>query len=83
MNLDMKIFSDVRWIYKSIFQKILLCGLEMTYIGVFNFQEADFDRKINTVMILGVYRSILPKMSTLAIERKIAYLGVLMYEKVS
>ena len=76
-------FSNVRLKdYTSIFLKVYIFSfrLEIPFIGVFEFKNVDFDQK-RYGNYLGVYKSILPKMSTLAIERKIAYLWVLKYQK--
>ena len=55
----------------------------MTYIAVFEWKEVGLYRKKLYSYDFGLYRLILPKMSTSGIEHKIWFLGVLNYQKVS
>ena len=77
-NLDTKNSSDKRLsAYTSIIPKILilLFDLEIIFIGVFKSHEVCIGHR-------WVYKSILPKNLTLAIECRIADLWVLKYQKI-
>ena len=61
----------------------LYLDVDITYLGVFRFQEVDFDHKKCKGDQLGVYSLISPIISTLAHRLKIAYFAVLKYQEVS
>ena len=76
-NPDMKNLSVERLlVYKSIPPKISrsLFGIEITYMRILRAQKFELEHEIELGM-LRVYTLFLPKMSTLALAPKIAYVA--------